>query len=337
MSAPYGDLLARFRDRRVLVLGDIVADEYLIGRPERLSREAPVLILQYTSSFVRPGGATNVAYNIAALGAGASLVGVIGDDEMGRRLRGVLEKAGIRTECLLTDTSRPTSTATRVLAKGAQEAQQQVVRIDRIDRHPVDGPVLDRMIDQLRAELESYQALLISDYENGVISQEVIDACLPRARTLDLPVIVDSHCDLFRFKGVTAATPNQPEAESTLGTRFHDDDDLEAGGRRLVDGMDACGILITRGSEGIVLFERDAPTYRIPVALPDNAVVDVTGAGDTVSAVFTLAVSSGATMRDAAFLSNIAGQAVVQRLGAATLTPRELLDAAAASPLSRPT
>ncbi len=327
-------LLRRFAQRRALVLGDMVADEYVIGRPARISREAPVLVLHYASSFVRPGGATNTAHNISALGAQTCVVGVIGDDEMGRQLQRALDDLDIATQGLIVDPGRPTSTKTRVVGKGEQEVQQQIVRIDRVDTTPLDGPLKDRMIDAVRNALAHVDALLISDYENGVISQEVIDACLPRARQHGVTITVDSHGDLFRFKGVTAATPNQPEAESTLHTAIRNDRELQEAGAALLEGMEAQGVLITRGSEGLALFERGRPAYKLPVSvLNDGEVVDPTGAGDTVAAVFTLAVASGATMRTAAYLANVAGGEVVRKLGAATVTPDQLVLALRRTPV----
>jgi rfaE bifunctional protein kinase chain/domain len=318
-------LLRRFDTRRAVVVGDMVADEYLVGRPARISREAPVLILHYADSFIRPGGATNTAYNLRTLGARTSVIGVIGDDEMGRRLRAALETAEICTDGLIVDPSRPTSTKTRVLAKGSQEVQQQVVRIDRVDTNALDGSLRDRMVDCLRSALQDADTLLISDYENGVISQEVIDACLPEARQRGLTVTVDSHGDLFRFRGVTAATPNQPEAEATLNVSIRDRAALETAGRQLLEGMEAEAVLITRGSEGVALFERGRPSFHLPASLrQEQDVVDPTGAGDTVAAVFTLAIASGVSMREAAYLGNVAGGEVVRRVGAATLTQREL-------------
>jgi D-glycero-beta-D-manno-heptose-7-phosphate kinase len=328
MTREYAALVERFRDRRVLVLGDMVADEYLIGRPSRISREAPVLILHFSESFVRPGGATNTAYNLSALGAQARVVGAIGDDEMGRRLRSALDQVGVHTGGLIVDANRPTSTATRVLAKGVQEVQQQIVRIDRIVRDTVDGPVRDQMIEAVCGDIREVDALLISDYENGVISQEVLDVCLPEARRHGCRIIVDAHGDLFRFRDITAATPNQPEAESTLKRTIEGDEDLRAAGEALVRGMRAQGVLITRGSQGVALFQADGSTYTFAASVSREAeVVDPTGAGDTVSAVFTLAVTSGASMPVAAYLANIAGGEVVRKVGAATLTGAELVAA----------
>ncbi len=312
----------------MLVLGDMVADEYVIGRPSRISREAPVLILHFAESFVRPGGATNTAYNLRALGAHAKVVGAIGNDDMGRRLQQALDAVGVDAGGLIVDQTRPTSTATRVLAKGVQEVQQQIVRIDRITRTAVEGEARERMIEAVRAGVREVDALLISDYENGVISSDVLEICLPEARRHGCRIIVDAHGDLFRFHDITAATPNQPEAEATLKRPISSDEDLRAAGAELLQGMQATGVLITRGSQGVALFEADGSTCTFPAAVwRDLEVVDPTGAGDTVAAVFTLALSSGASMKIAAYLANLAGGEVVRKVGAATLTGPELLAA----------
>jgi rfaE bifunctional protein kinase chain/domain len=328
MATDYRALIGRFHERRVLVLGDMVADEYVVGRPSRISREAPVLILHFSESFVRPGGATNTAYNVSSLGARARVVGTIGDDEMGIRLQSALDGVGVDTRGLVVDTGRPTSTATRVLAKGMQEVQQQIVRIDRIARHAVDGMARDRMIEAVCDGIREVDALLISDYENGVISPAVLDICLPEARRQGCEIIVDAHGDLFRFHDITAATPNQPEAESTLNLAIESDEELRAAGQALVEGMQAQGVLITRGSEGMALFQADGSDCTFAASVRrESEVVDPTGAGDTVAAVFTLALTSGASMPVAAYLANIAGGEVVRKVGAATLTGPELLAA----------
>lgn len=324
-AAALDRLIRRFADRRVLVLGDMVADEYLMGRPARISREAPVLILHYSSGFVRPGGATNVAYNLNRLGAKTTIVGVVGDDEMGRRLRSVLDEAGIDTRCLLVDSARPTSTMTRVMARGAQGVQQHIVRIDRVDESGIPDGLRDRMVDEIRHVMHGLEALLVSDYEIGVISPELIDACLPEATRRGIKVVVDSHGDLFRFRGITAATPNQPEAAAAVGRSIETEEQLHWAGRTLQEGMNADGVLITRGSEGIALYERDRQPYALPVSVASESdVVDPTGAGDTVASVFTLALVAGGSMREAAYLGNLAGGEVVRRLGAATLTQDDL-------------
>jgi len=328
LTVQFKALLDRFRSCRVLVAGDMVADEYILGRPWRISREAPVLVLRHADQFVRPGGATNTANNISTLGAQAIPFGIIGDDEMGRRLRLAIEESGMSTAGLLVDPGRPTSTKTRVLAGGLQEVQQQIVRVDRIDDREVSDELRGQMIDNLCAALPNADALLISDYENGVISQQVIEACLPEARRNGLIITVDSHGDLFRFQGVTAVTPNQPEAEAALGRPIRDDHDLERAGEALLLRMDANGVLITRGSQGLALFQRDQEPYHLPVAPAHGTeVVDATGAGDTVAAIFTVALAAGMSMRMAAYLGNVAGGEVVQHLGAVPLSPSQILGA----------
>jgi rfaE bifunctional protein kinase chain/domain len=321
-----GDLVSRlssFGRKKVLVLGDMVADEYIIGRPTRISREAPVLVLHHSQDFVRPGGAANVAYNLAALGASTAVAGVIGKDSSGDRLKQALVQLGIDTSGLLTEGGRRTATKTRVVGGGTQEIQQQIVRIDRVDVSDLDHDTSRQLISLVEEALGQVDAVVISDYENGVISPKVVESCLPAARERGVLVAVDSHGDLFRFQGATVATPNQPEAEATLGRQLGDQADLERAGQELLDGMDASGILLTRGSQGMSLFERNSAALHIP---PSNLreVFDPTGAGDTTCAVFTLALISGATMSDAAILSNLAAGEVVKKLGAAAVSIDDL-------------
>lgn len=311
-------VIRAFHGKRVLVVGDMVADEYIVGKPARISREAPVLVLQHMEEFVRPGGAANVASNLAALGAVTHVAGVIGDDAMGAKLRATLSGLNIKVDGLITDAHRETATKTRVVGRGTQEIQQQIVRIDRMDNTSVDAASSERLINAIERCLDSVDAMVLSDYENGVISPEVLERALPAAQARKLIIAVDSHGDLFRFKGVTVATPNQPEAEGSLGRAIVSEEDLERAGEELRLGMDAQGVLITRGSQGMSLFEQDKPVTHFP---PTNLreVFDPTGAGDTACAVFTLALLAGTDMPTAAELSNIAAGEVVKRLGAATL------------------
>lgn len=316
-------MIAAFRDKRVLVIGDMVHDEYIVGQPYRISREAPVLVLLHSEEFVRPGGAANVAHNLAALGARTHVAGVIGDDPRGRELRTALQSSSIEVEALVVDESRCTATKTRVVGRGSQEMQQQIVRIDRVDRSHISSSVSTDLIRVIEGHLDEVDAVVISDYENGVISPEVIDHVLPSARKRNLITVVDSHGDLFRFKGVTAATPNQPEAEATLGRSIHSTAELESGGEELREGMAAEAVLLTRGSHGMSLFEAHRPPLHLgPTNLRE--VFDPTGAGDTACAVFTLALLAGSAMSDAAVLSNIASGEVVRKLGAATISPAVL-------------
>ena len=319
-------VVRQFAGKRLLVVGDMVADQYIVGRPTRISREAPVLILAHSHQFTVPGGAMNPGANARSLGAEVYLAGVIGDDVAGRDLRSVLLEQGIYVDGLISEPGRPTSTKTRILAGGTQLVQQQIVRVDRIDDSELDPESVRRITRYVHETIRSVDALIVSDYENGVINQAIIEACLPVARELGKSITVDSHGDLIRFQNVTALTPNQPEAEATLGMRITDQASLELAGQRLLAETSAQGVLITRGSEGMSLFEHGRePLHLAPSNLTE--VYDPTGAGDTVAATFTLALVAGASMSQAAVLANMAAGLVVRRLGCATNTPEELISA----------
>ena len=320
-------LIGSFSGKRVLVIGDMVADEYLIGRPARISREAPVLILELSEERTVPGGATNVAVNTRTLGAEVFLAGVVGDDLPGRRLRRAISDLGMHQDGLVTDLQRPTSTKTRVMAGSPQIVQQHIVRIDRVDTSEVGEPSKGQILDYVQQVLSTVDAVVLSDYENGVISPDIIKICIPLARQLHKIVVVDSHGSLSRFQGVTALTPNQPEAELSLGITINTLAELNDAGQRLLDVCHARGVLITRGSEGMSLFEEGKPPLHLPVHRLDNAseIVDTNGAGDTVAATFTLALTAGASMAGAAYIANAAAALVVRRLGCASNTPQELM------------
>lgn len=320
-------LIESFSEKRVLVIGDMVADEYLIGNPTRIAREAPVLILELNEERTVPGGATNVAVNARTLGADVFLAGVVGDDEPGRSLRHAISELGMHQEGLVTDPQRPTSTKTRILAGSPQIVQQHIVRIDRVDTSEVGEPSKGRILEYIRQVLPSMDALVISDYENGVISPDIIKLCLPLARELHKIIVVDSHGSLSRFQGVTALTPNQPEAELSVGRTIRTEGDLCEAGNVLLEGSHAQGVLITRGAEGMSLFEADKTPLHLPIHRLDHAseIVDTNGAGDTVAATFTLALTCGASMAEAAYIANAAAALVVRRLGCASNTPEELM------------
>lgn len=330
------DLIEQFAGKRVLVVGDMVADEYIFGSPFSVSREAPVLVLRHRAQNIVPGGAINPGVNARTLGAEVFLAGVIGDDAPGDGVRACLRDYGVEMAGLFTEPGRPTSTKTRILAGDAQLAQQQIVRVDRIDRSDLGDECKRRIIAYVHETLPTVDALILSDYENGVISPEILEAAMPTALRMGKIVVVDSHGDLDRFQGVTALTPNQPEAEAAVGWKITDLASLERAGARLLEMTTARTILITRGSEGMSLFQQD----RAPLHLPARSVevADPTGAGDTVAATFTLALTtdpalSEARVRDGALLANIAASLVVQHVGCATNTASEL--AAAVRALAR--
>ena len=320
-------LIQSFAGKRVLVIGDMVADEYLIGNPARISREAPVLILELSEERTVPGGASNVAVNACSLGSQVFLAGVVGDDLPGYKFRQAINSWQMNQDGLISDKARSTSTKTRILAGNSQLVQQHIVRLDRVDTSDIGEPGKSQIIEYIQQTLPRIDAVVLSDYENGMISPEIIESCIPTARALHKVVVVDAHGSLFRFQGVTALTPNQPEAELTLGRTIATQSDLNEAGRSLLEGSHAQGVLITRGSEGMSLFEVDKPPLHMPIHpwAFSSEIVDTNGAGDTVAATFTLALTAGASMSEAAYLANAAAALVVRRMGCASNTPEELM------------
>lgn len=328
-------LIRQFAGLRILVVGDMVADEYVNCSPFNIAREAPVMVLRHESQTITPGGATNPGMNARTLGAEVFLAGVIGADATGEQLRERLQEDGIHLDGLFTTHDRPTTTKTRILAGDSQHVQQLVLRIDRIDRSELDATHTARIIGYLRETVPTVDALIISDYENGVIGPTLLDQALSLAHEHGKIVIADSHGDLDRFQGVTALTPNQPEAEATLKASITDAASLEAGGRRLLDMTHAQAALITQGGEGMSLFPAQSETIHLP-AINTGVVVDPTGAGDTVAATFALALAVDAApganitpkrLADAAALANLAAGLVVLHVGCATNTPQQLASA----------
>jgi len=257
-------ILGRMVGRRVLVLGDMLADEYIIGRPSRLSREAPIPVLEWVDRYIVPGGATNLARNCRALGAAVAVCGVIGDDEPGRALAARLAEEGIATDGLTIESGRPTATATRVIGGGTQIVSQQIARIDRVVRAPIASETQERLGAYLARAVAGFDALVVSDYEHGTIAPAIIAAALPLARQHGLTITVDAHGDLDRFVGITVATPNQDEAAASLGRALDGDVMVCAAGQELARRMDARGVLITRGSEGMTLAARDGACHHLP-------------------------------------------------------------------------
>ena len=315
--------LRQFGKVRLLVAGDLVADEFIYGRIDRVSREAPVLILSYDSTEVVPGGAGNAANNALALGARVSVVGVVGRDAAGAKLVKVLgERANVSG--VMRATGFVTPVKTRILAGGVHSAKQQVVRIDRAGT-PVPRRVLGAIEQTLAVGLRRADAVILSDYGAGLITPEVWGRALQAARLTRPPIVlVDSRYNLTQYRQVTACTPNESEAEAALGVRIGDDARaLEHAGRTLQSKLQCRAVLITRGSRGMALFEPGRATDHIPIVGSDQ-IADVTGAGDTVIATFTLALATGASFGDAARLANHAGSIVVMKRGTATVTREEL-------------
>jgi len=314
--------------RRVAVVGDAIADEFVYGRVARVSREAPVLILEYDSTEVVPGGAGNAANNVAAMGGSALLAAVIGRDEAGRRMLTSLHKR-VNPRTVVRSARRGTTIKTRILAGGIHSAKQQVVRIDRLGGGSVDKTSRAAFFrGAVSAALRS-DAVLVSDYGGGLVSPAVVSRMRAELKRAEhpIPILVDSRYRLLNYTGLTACTPNESEVEQALGIRINDDARvLERAGRDVLERTKMQAVLITRGSRGMALFVSDAPTVHIPIFGSDE-IADVTGAGDTVVATMTLALAAGATFELAARLANYAGGLVVMKRGTATVSAAELRDA----------
>ena len=315
-----------FSGRRVAVVGDLIADEFIYGRVARVSREAPVLILQYDSTEILPGGAGNAANNVAALGARTHLIAITGNDEPGQRLHACLRH--IDTTGLLQPNGYCTPVKTRILAGGVHTAKQQIVRIDRVVSTAYDQRSRAAFARAALKAAGECDAVLMSDYGTGLITPELAEALSAkvagRGRRRRVPILLDSRYDLLRYRGLTACTPNESEVEHILGIKIGDSvEALERAGRELLKRTHMRAVLITRGSRGMALFEPNRPTVHVPIFGSDE-VADVTGAGDTVIATLTLAIAAGASFYEAARLANYAGGLVVMKRGTATVSADEL-------------
>jgi rfaE bifunctional protein kinase chain/domain len=327
-------IIGSFRGRRLLVLADLVADEFLYGRVQRVSREAPVLILQYDGTDIRLGGGANAVHNIRTLGGTPIPVGVLGRDDQGRRLRGLLRDTGVAVRRVAIDPAYVTPVKTRILAGGVHSTKQQMVRIDKATRLPERSAARRAVLASLRSLRERVDAVLVSDYGFGLLTPELVQAAVGLARRRRVPATVDSRFALLGFRGMTAVTPNESEVEAALGiTIGNDRRRLESAGRTLLRRLGVKACLITRGSDGMALFEPGRATFHVPIYGTDQ-VADVTGAGDTVIATFTLALAAGATPLEASLLANYAGGIVVMKRGTATVSAAEL-EAAVASDHAR--
>jgi D-glycero-beta-D-manno-heptose-7-phosphate kinase len=323
-------LVDGFSSRRVLVVGDLIADEFVYGEVARVSREAPVLILKYDATAMVAGGAGNAANNVASLGGRARLVGLVGADPEGRRLLGSFHRGVDRRHVVRTRGYR-TPVKTRILAGGIHAARQQVVRIDREPGWPLDESVSAVLEQKIAPALDDCDAVLLSDYGSGLVTPALAHvirrAVVGRGRRRPIPVLLDSRYRLLEYRGLTTSTPNESEVEQVLGIRINDNGAaLERAGRLLLRRTGMQAVLITRGSRGMALFQPRQPAIHLPIFGSDE-VTDVTGAGDTVNATFGLALAAGASFYEAARLANYAGGLVVMKRGTATVSSRELADA----------
>ena len=322
-----------FGGRTVVVVGDVIADEYLFGKPARISREAPVLILRFTEREALLGGAANAAHNVAALGGRVVPIGVLERDPAGDELVALFHAHGIATDGLVAETGRTTTVKTRIMAGGYQATRQQVVRLDREPSGELQPMTEDALLSRLTALGARADAFLVSDYGYGTVTPRVFERVRALARRSGAIVTVDSRYQLPRFTGVTAATPNEAELAQLTGLDVDDERTVEKAGRQLLERLDARLLLVTRGSRGMALLERDGATTFVPIHGTDE-IADVTGAGDTVISAFTLGLAAGASPLAAASLANVAGGIVVMKRGTATVTATELRQALGSSAAS---
>lgn len=309
-----------FSNQKIVIVGDLVADQFLRGTISRVSREAPVFILRHDETETLAGGAANAAVNVAALGGKVNLVGFIGTDANGRSLLEKLKNSKVDCEYLVSTDKIQTTTKVRVLAGQPFATRQQVIRIDYENQNEIDENLQARLKENFLAVAEDADAIIISDYNYGAANAEIAETAKNIAAEKNIPLVIDSRFRLENFKGATSATPNQEEVEQILGKDFTFEDC-----ERLREKLGLESLLITRGNKGMLLVEKDKPPMEIEI-VGSNEPVDVTGAGDTVIAVYALGLASGLSFDDSAHLANHAGGIVVMKKGTASVNLAELLE-----------
>lgn len=320
----YQEIVERFEGIPVAVVGDWVADIYIYGKPSKLSREAPVMIVEFEEEKVIPGSAGNTVRNLAVLGAKVHAVGAIGNDEMGHRLREQMDDLRVDTSGLFVDPGLGTITKTRILAGDLHTSKQQVIRIDREPGQPASADTEKGVLSHLQSVRGSVKALLISDYGYNLVSPDSISGILEEFR--DRVTVADSRNQIGKFKGAWLVKPNESEAIEATGIKIETVEDARRAGAALLEMTGARSVLLTRGNQGMILFQKDKEPEPIPIAGKQD-IVDVTGAGDTVASVTILSLAAGGSFSEAARLANYAASVVVMKRGAGTVTQEELLRA----------
>jgi D-beta-D-heptose 7-phosphate kinase/D-beta-D-heptose 1-phosphate adenosyltransferase len=311
-------LVQRFKKTTVLVVGDIMIDEFIWGTVTRISPEAPVPVVAVARENLLLGGAANVVHNVHSLGGRVLLAGLIGDDRMGEKIKKLLAEQKIDSEGLVVQAGRPTTVKTRVIAHS-----QQVVRFDRESREPISAQSQEMLLRYLDKSWGQVDGIIVSDYGKGLISPALMEFIMQRKKKEAKLVAVDPKMNNFNlYAGATVVTPNRQEAEAAAGKEIRDEGSLMEVGRILLERFASQAILITRGEEGMVLFEREGDVINVPTVAKE--VYDVTGAGDTVISALTLALASGNAFPEAAVVANYAAGIVVGKVGTATVTPEEL-------------
>jgi D-glycero-beta-D-manno-heptose-7-phosphate kinase len=302
-------LLGNLSGKRVAVLGDLMLDRYYWGSVARISPEAPVPVVEVESESTRLGGAANVANNVASLGGTPLMIGVTGDDEAGKSLRSIVAENKFPGEGILVDVSRPTTVKTRVIAD-----HQHVVRVDREVKQEISEEMQIKVLDILQRNVESLDAIIIEDYNKGVIVKSLIHEVIDFAKRNGLIITVDpKFSNFFEYKHVTMFKPNRKETEEALGVRLHDQGSVDRAAKTLIDRLEAENVLLTLGAHGMTLVERGGAAVHVPTMA--RKVADVSGAGDTVISTLTMALAAGASVREASMLANFAGGIVCGEVG----------------------
>ncbi len=313
------EIISRFSEARIMVVGDLILDEFIWGKVDRISPEAPVPVVWVDRESYMPGGASNVANNIASLGAKVDLVGIIGSDDRGGILKSELDQRGVTTDGIAVDRSRPTILKTRVIAH-----KQQMVRIDKEITDSVPKRILSKIINYIEKRIKDIDILIIEDYGKGLITPELLKRIVPLAKRYKKTIAVDPKEDHLSFyKGVTLITPNAQEASRATGIKLHSKRTIEETGRALLKKLKCKMALITLGEQGMVLFKEHKRPHFIPTIAQD--VYDVSGAGDTVISAFSLSLASGAKDVEAAHIANCAAGIVVGKVGIEVVTQDELI------------
>ena len=312
---------------KILIIGDFALDEMIYGNTERISREAPVLILEHYETKKILGAASNAAHNVSTLNRGkAAAIGVYGNDFQGRELLKILEEKNIDTSLMVMDEERKTTTKTRISGSCNQSITQQIVRIDWQTKTPLKKETEDKIIENIKKSVKDYDGIILSDYHLGCLTQNVINCAIEQAKKYNKIIVADIQKDMEKYKGVTAITPNQPDSEKAAGFFIKDDETLKAAGEKLLADLNLEKVLLTRGENGMALFEKkgnEISFKKIP-AYNKKEVFDVTGAGDTVVATFTLALCAGLDGFIAMALGNLAASIVIRYFGCHSITAEDL-------------
>lgn len=310
---------------KVLIIGDMGIDEMVYGDTERISREAPVLILRHSNTKIILGQAANAANNLATINGGkVSAIGLYGNDHHGPMLLEAFNKAGINTQYMVKDETRTTTVKSRISGASFHSVTQQIVRIDKLSTEPLSKEIEDKLIANIEKAIPLHDAIILSDYNIGLLTNRIIKETISIAKKHNKIVVADVQKDMQRYKGVYALTPNQPDSEKAVGYFIKDQSTLNSAGADILDLTDAQVLLLTRGGEGMAVFEKDKTTHTDVPVFNKTDVFDVTGAGDTVVASFTLALAAGAPPKYAAIIGNIAASIVIRSFGCATTSISEL-------------